>query len=94
MTKHCVNCGKSFEPVNPAEDFCSDWCRRKHDREEGRYACVLYLQCATRAYSSMWYGCLDAGEVDRAENWIRRRYGSISNLRESMKNLPPKGYQS
>lgn len=34
--RHCVHCGKTFEPVpvNPGEEFCSDWCRKQHDRQE------------------------------------------------------------
>lgn len=33
-TKYCENCGKAFESVDPDEGFCSDWCRKSHDREE------------------------------------------------------------
>lgn len=34
--RHCVHCGKAFDPVpvNPDEEFCSEWCRKQHDREE------------------------------------------------------------
>lgn len=89
--KRCEHCGKAFVPVDPDEGFCSEWCLRAHDRERSTVVIALTGNEYRRAS--------DMSLVDPASNlivaieYINRRYGSVFDLTEANRNLPPRGYR-